>query len=35
MPGSVQKVTEGSSAYYGRYWKETEMEGSMEMEPEV
>jgi len=35
MPRNVQKVMEGSSAYYGRYQKEMEMEGSVEMEPEA
>jgi len=35
MPRKVQKVTEGSSAYYRRYQKEMEMEGGAEVELEV
>jgi len=35
MPRSVQKVTEGSGAYYGRYQKEMETEGGIQKEPEV
>ncbi len=35
MPESVWKGTEGSGAYYGRYWKGMETEGSVEKEPEA
>jgi len=35
MPGSIWKVTEGSGAYYERYWKETEMEGSTKKDLEA